>query len=72
MEIEYANGISLYKMKIYKCYIAYKQLVNRMVLVYVDYCYMYNNMIDGNNLSKLLYFQDDLPARLMNHMKLVP
>ena len=71
MEIEYANGISLYKIKIHKCYITYKQLVIDEI-VYIDYCYMYNNMIDGNNLSKLLYFQDDLPARLMNHMKLVP
>ena len=69
MEIEYANGISTYRIKVYKYYIAYEQYV---FLVYIDYCYMYNNMIDGNNLSKLLYFQDDLPARLMNHMKLVP
>ena len=68
MEIEYANGISTYRIKVYKYYIAYEQYV----LVYIDYCYMYNNMIDGNNLSKLLYFQDDLPARLMNHIKLVP
>ena len=68
MEIEYANGISLYKIEIYNCYIAYIQLV----IDEIGYCYMYNNMIDGNNLSKLLYFQDDLPARLMNHMKLVP
>ena len=68
-------NISIYK-NINNCYIAYKQYVvirmNRIVLVYIDYCYMYVNMIDGNNLSKLLYFLDDLPARLMNHMKLVP